>query len=79
MLKGVLIVNLNPPYIGFKPVDSPSIVRNCTTAEIKELLVDLKIMESDSPWPLKEFILRLPGEYSRSMLTKYDLTYDCAA
>ncbi len=78
-MKGVLIVNLEPSYIGFKPTDAPSRLRNCNHDEIRELLIDLGVMQPSSAWPVRELFLRLPGEYSMSTLLKYDLANDLAA
>lgn len=73
MMHGVLIINLEPSYIGFRIHDSSSCWRDCTPDEIRSLLVDLEILDTSSHWPLKELIMRLPGSYSKDILTKYGL------
>lgn len=79
MLHGVLIVNLEPSYIGFKQSDSPCLWRSCTQDEIKDLLIELGLVEVESRWPLQEFILRLPGEFSQSTLKRHFLISESAA
>ncbi len=79
MLKGVLIINLEPSYIGFKHAEGPSNFRDCSYDEIKELLIELGVLETHNSWPLREFILRVPGEYSLSTLRRFGLACDRAA
>ncbi len=78
MLHGVLIVNLEPSYIGFKQSDSPCLWRSCSQDEIKELLIELGL-EVENRWPLQEFIMRLPGEFSLSTLKRHFLMPESAA
>lgn len=79
MLKGVLIINLEPSYIGFMHSEGPSQFRDCSYDEIKELLVELGGLNTHNSWPLQEFILRLPGEYSHATLRRFGLAQDFAA
>lgn len=81
MLKGLLVVNLDPPYIGFLPearAEASSSSQSdvwcyCTHEQIRDLLLDLHVMSVHDRWPLRECILRLPITWSRANLAKHGL------
>lgn len=82
MIEGTLVINLDPPYIGFFPnrqsqpmlcpeADSWSY---CTQQQIKELLIDLDVIQANQHWPPRECILRLPIALPKVKLAKHGLT-----
>jgi hypothetical protein len=85
MIEGILLVNLDPPYIGFSEASQGSqkadsrvdVWRHCSVAEIKELLIDLEAILPDQPWPPRECVLRLQVSWSKEELTRLCLLNLC--
>lgn len=81
MLEGMLVVNTDPPYIGFYPklgaetgnTAQSGVWRYCTHEQIKDLLLDLHVISVTDRWPLRECILRLPITCSRAHLVTHGL------
>jgi hypothetical protein len=81
MMQGTLVINLDPPFIGFFPKSHPRLSQQpdldtwsyCTHEQIKQLLIDIDAIPSCQHWPPRECILRLPVTLSRRILAKHGL------
>lgn len=81
MIEGTLVINLDPPYMGFLPKSSSQFSHymdadtwcNCTLEQIKSLLIDLDVITPAQHWPPRECILRLPVVLPRERLAKHGL------
>lgn len=80
MIEGTLIINLDPPYIGFAHQDNyinnsqkKHSWRHCSLDEIKDLLVELQVVSSQQHWPLRECVLRLPLRVPKSVMVRLGL------
>lgn len=79
MISGTLIINLEPAYLTFIPgaaardENMGNMQRDCTAQEIRELLLDLSVLEMNSCWPPKELQAILPGVYSCELLIRHGL------
>jgi hypothetical protein len=80
MIEGMLIINLDPPYMGFTPTSGRQAIpvdaepwRHCTHEQIRNLLLDLDVITVSDPWPLRDCILRLPIVLSKTKLVKHGL------
>jgi hypothetical protein len=86
MIEGILLVNLDPPYIGFSQASQdaqPSatridVWRDCSVDEIRLLLIDLNAFSPDQSWPPQECVLRLPINWTKAELTRLNLLTLCA-
>lgn len=72
MIDGILVINLDPPYAGFSSKYSRCI-RHCTVDELCVFLNDLGHLAPGQSWPPREYILRLPGSFSKDALAKFGL------
>lgn len=81
MIEGTLIVNFEPPYIGFsmpreigqKPLVN-DLWRYCSKEEIRDLLIELDVISANQAWPPRDLILRLPVNLPRKVLENLNLT-----
>ncbi len=84
MIEGTLVINLEPPYMGFlpkpcgQPINAVGDLKNytwhyCTQTQIKDLLVELGVISTGQLWPPRECILRLPVVLPMKSLTKHGL------
>lgn len=78
MIDGILIINLEPTYIGFsrKPtgVAARHSLRYCSKNEIKQLLMKLEVLpEEESHWEPEECFAVLPCNLSEERLTEMGL------
>jgi len=71
MIKGVLMINMNPPYAGFSTAEKSS-WRHCSKDELLELLVAMNAVDSDHQLPL-ECQFRLTGEFPVAQLVQFGL------
>ncbi len=80
MIECTLIVNSEPPYIGFAPAETRFSKENgyqfryCTKEEIRNLLVELDVIVESEIWSTHELIFRLPMNIPKSLLAKMQLT-----
>ncbi len=73
MLTGTLTINLNPPYLAFQAQSNDEgLMRSCSIEEIKLALTEFGDREPQA-WPLKECLVRMPGQFSRAKLTAFGL------
>lgn len=70
-VNGTLIVNLNPPFIGFSNEDS-SEFKNLSKSELTRFLIDIADGEPGMTLP-KEFQARISGDFSLQRLEEYGL------
>lgn len=81
MIEGILLINLEPSYMGFFPKPGNALTCctdtdswcYCTQDQIKALLLDLEILLPHQNWPPREYILRLPVTLPRTKLAKHGL------
>jgi len=77
MIEAVLIINLEPPFMGCSPGkdEHPKTMQwhNCTQEEIRSLLVELKVISLEQKWPPRDCVIRLRGTYPTSVLAKFGL------
>jgi len=72
MIDGTLMINLNPPWAGFSS-ESDKISKNFTVDELRALLIELGGLLPEQVWPPGEYMLNMPGRFSRDTLTKFGL------
>ncbi|MBX9687683.1 MAG: hypothetical protein K2X27_13330 [Candidatus Obscuribacterales bacterium] len=73
MSTAVLIVNLDPPYLGIARSDEGQTGKieswhSCSLEDIRNLLLDLNAISLETHWPLNELILRIPIELNESTI-----------
>ena len=82
MVEGILVVNLDPPYVGFvqkeskTPGDNKRLkgsLKTCTVPELRQMLLDLGAITPQQPWPPRDCTISLPGSYSAAVLAKVGL------
>ncbi len=80
MIEGTLIVNFDPPFIGFSSpkatkaeIEGSQLRRYCSLEEIRLLLIDLDCISEYQAWPPRELILRLPVNLPKKVLEKLNL------
>lgn len=81
MIEGILLINLDPPYIAFSQApqssqNSDSKIdewRPCSVDEIRQLLIELDAILPHHPWPPQEIVLRLPITLPKSELARLSL------
>ncbi len=71
MITGMLLVNLDPPYVGFVAGDK-SKWRHLSREELNRFLVEIEAAEPGHRLP-QDYQVRLPGSYSVAKLTKFGL------
>ncbi|MBX9770767.1 MAG: hypothetical protein K2X29_05320 [Candidatus Obscuribacterales bacterium] len=84
MIRGILTINLDPPYVGFlpdphiQPASSLPIHswHHCTVDEIRNLLMDAEAISPEHSWPPRECILHLPIVLSKTTLAKHGLIHN---
>ncbi len=77
-MEGTLVLNLEPPYMGFEANKSSRQFRNCTTEEIRRLLVDLKVLAPYDYLPNTECMVNIKGTFPAEILSSYGL-FKCRA
>lgn len=86
MIEGILVINLDPPYMGFFEKDDAKLAgdlpsrmlwRDCSLYELRDLLIDLEAITAPQAWPPRECILRLPVLLPRAKLVKHGLAGFC--
>lgn len=78
IIQGVLVVNLEPAYIGFshnsddqkRSSSAEYTWRDCSVEEIRELLIELGVIAPNQSWSPGECIMRLPMELSVATLKR---------
>lgn len=83
MIEGTLVVNLDPPYMGFLPKTSveattTSACENCiwcycTLDQMRDFLVELDLIHPAQQLPTREYIFRLPSRLPLRTLDKHGL------
>lgn len=83
MIEGTLVVNLDPPYMGFLPKTSVDTINTaacanctwcyCTLEQMRDFLVELGLIHPAQQWPSREYILRLPSRLPIRSLAKHGL------
>ncbi len=82
MVEGILVVNLDPPYLGFvqKLKKDPGLkkfpqasFKNCTLKEVHDVLLDLGVISTQQHWPPRDCMIRIPTSLPASTLKKYGL------
>lgn len=82
MLEGILVVNLDPPYVGFvkkhgnQSGDDKRMhgsLRNCSLPELRQMLIELGAISPQQQWPPRDYMIRLPGSFSEATLAKIGL------
>ncbi|HEY9772645.1 MAG TPA: hypothetical protein V6C81_02425 [Planktothrix sp.] len=74
MIKGTLVVNLNPPYIGFTSQQDGEQWKHCTVNDVKSLLVELDAIFPQVQWPPRDCMIRVQGDFPSQKLAKFGLT-----
>jgi hypothetical protein len=80
MVHGVLTVNLDPPYYAFdqqEPSDAYVGFLSCSLDELQALLLDLGALAPGQPWPPKDYIARIKGDFSLEELSRWGLFPTC--
>lgn len=81
MVEGMLIINLDPPYVGFtsdvkySPLQKESCWHNSTEHEIKELLHELGVLQDGRTWPPEEYVARVPVRLSGAELERLGIRH----
>lgn len=80
MVEGILVVNLDPPYVSFVEQQDktgtdqrkrkPAAVRHCTIQELRLMLLELGAIVPYQQWPPREYTIHMPGTYSQATLDK---------
>lgn len=87
MVEGILVVNLDPPYIGFVKKESMAgaeskrlrgALKNCTANELRQLLIELGAITDKQQWPPRDCTMRVPGTYPAAILAKMGLAVESA-
>jgi len=81
MIEGMLVINLEPPYIGFSESSdaaagsgSPSYEwRHCSQDDIRDLLIELGVISTTQSWPPRECLLRLTLPVPKKALKRLGL------
>jgi hypothetical protein len=82
MVEGILVVNLDPPYVGFVQNDDKQAsdhkrlrgaLRNCTLPELRQMLLELGAISPQQQWPPRDCTIRVPGSFSAATLAKVGL------
>lgn len=80
MVDGILVVNLDPPYVGFVQNEKPGdnrrkfgTMKDCTLSELRATLIELGAITSQQQWPPKDCAIRVPGTFSDAALIKAGL------
>ncbi len=70
-IEGVLLINLDPPYLGFA-TDKGTLWKHSSKDELLQFLVAVDAAEAGIRLP-RECQVRLPGRYSKDKLREYGL------
>jgi len=82
MVEGILVVNLDPPYVGFVSQQGEvagenkrmrGALKNCTLAELRQTLLELGAISAQQQWPPQDCTIRVPGSYSDDALARVGL------
>lgn len=74
MIKGKLTANLNPPYVEFFLNDSHCSRHECTSEDLRRLLIALNAIGPDESWcPPREMLFCITGEFPRRSLEELGL------
>jgi hypothetical protein len=82
MVEGILVVNLDPPYLGFVFPQKQSgcetkrwrgALKNCSEGELKQMLLDLKAISPSCQWPPAASTVQVPGNYPEAVLARIGL------
>lgn len=68
MIKGILSANLNPPCLEFFSNDSQLFRRNCSTDDLRTLMIALDVICPSERWQPSEFVFRINGEFPKRSL-----------
>jgi len=72
MIDGLLMINLDPPYVGFI-ANSSECWKNLTVEELRALLTDLGVLAPGESWPPREYMVRARGQFSSGALARFGL------
>jgi hypothetical protein len=82
MVEGILVVNLDPPYVGFVVQQQNKqagenkrlhgALKNCTLNELRQMLLELGAISPQQQWP-DDCPVHFPGSYSEAALEKIGL------
>jgi len=80
MVEGILVVNLDPPYVGFvqkqdKQGDKKmrGALKNCSLQELRQTLLELGAITPQQQWPPRDCTIRFPGVFSSEALHRVGL------
>jgi hypothetical protein len=82
MVEGILLVNLDPPYVGFvvqqtkAPGENKRLrgaLKNCSLIELRAMLLELGAITPQQQWPPGDTSLQVPGSYSAATLERMGL------
>ena len=83
MVEGILVVNLDPPYVSFVKQETASnpgqkrrnaaAVKHCTIQELRKMLIDVGAIMPYQQWPPRDYLVRLPGSFSQDTIDKLGL------
>lgn len=78
MVEGILVVNLDPPYLGFEDASDTKHARgalkNCSSlTELRQMLIELGVISAQQPWPPRDCAIRVSGSFSQTTLNKLGL------
>ena len=81
MIHGVLVINLDPAYVGFSQYCDYSrgsnplsySWQNCSVEDIRCLLLELDMLAPHQSWPPQDCILRLEVSVPRAALARFNL------
>lgn len=72
-MQGNLVLNLEPAYMGFQSDTQVRSLKYCTSSEIRDLLVDLKLLLPEQALPKEDCIIKLSGNFSLDVLMNHGL------
>ena len=80
-MQGMLFASLEPPRIGFVCTGTDESAtsgkqefwRSCTLDELKEFLLEFNAISVEHNWPIRDYVVYLPGRFPRAKLDKFGL------
>jgi|688.fasta_scaffold273029_2 hypothetical protein len=72
-MQGNLFLNLEPTYIGFQSDTQVRSLKYCSREEVRNLLLDLKLLLPEQALPKDDCIIKLWGNFPADVLAQYGL------